>query len=213
MIYGYHLAIGRHERVPASADSQITDTELSHATRLIWLTFAALLVQLGALSMLASMAHPATVLIGGAIIVISYFRQTANQWQLESRFPKSVVRFSITLGLAIILLATSLTPYLARFPTEDACATDKRANTEHSIPKPAGRSAKRKASFLQTAGSWFRRFLADGPQSSAKGRLGDGASSSPRPYPALQALFGEPETASGSESSSIAEATGIRWEP
>jgi len=195
LIYRYHLAIRAREMFPSSG-SPIT--ELSHTTRLTSLTFAALLLQLGVLSIVASMAHRATILIGSAIIVISLFRQTANQSQLESQFPKPVLRFSIMLGLAIILVAASLTPYLA-VPSEDASSTD--ATEKHSIPKAAGSSAKRKASFLQSTGSWFRRFLADGPQSGAKGRLGDGASSSPRPFPSLQALFGEGETASGSESS------------
>ncbi len=195
LIYRYHLAIRAREMFP-SAESQ---TGLSHTTRLMSLTFAALLLQLGVLSIVASVAHAATVLIGSAIIVISLFRQT-NQSQLESQFPKPVLRFSIMLGIAIILVAASLTPYLA-VPSEDASTTD--AITEHSIPKAAGSSAKRKASLLQSAGSWFRRFLANGPQSGAKGRLGDGASSSPRPYPALQALFGESETASGSAWSSL----------
>ena len=196
LIYRYHLAIRAREMFPSS-ESQIT--ELSHTTGLMSLTFAALLLQLGILSIVASMAHPATILIGSAIIVISLFRQTANQSQLESQFPKPVQRFSIMLGLAIILVAASLTPYLA--VPRNASTTD--ATTEHSIPKAVGSSAKRKASLLQSARSWFRRFLSDGPPSGAKGRLGDGASSSPHPYPALQALFGEGETASGSESSSL----------
>jgi hypothetical protein len=197
LIYRYHLALGSREMFQESAEPQIT--ELSHATRLMSLTFAVLLLQLGTFSIMASMAHPATILIGSAIIVISFLHQTTNQSQLESRFQKAR-RFSITLGLAIILVAASLTPYLA-VPTEDASATDMGATTGHSIPRPAGKSRKRKASFLQSAGSWFRRFLADGSQSSAKGRLGDGTTSNPRPYPALQALFGEGETSSLQEKS------------
>ena len=197
LIYRYHLAM-RGLGMFRSSESQIT--ELPHTTRLTSLTFAVLLLQLGVLSIVTSMAHPAAILIGSAIIVISLFRQTANQSQLEWQFPKPVLRYSIMLGLAIILVAASLTPYLA-VPSEDASTTN--ATTKHSIPKAVGSSAKRKASLLQSAGSWFRRFLADGPQSGAKGRFGDAASSSPHPYPALQALFGEGETASGSESRSL----------
>jgi uncharacterized membrane protein YidH (DUF202 family) len=197
LIYRYHLATRALEMFP-SFESQIT--ELPPTTRLTSLTFAVLVLQLGVLSIMASMAHPATILIGIAIIVISLFRQTASQSQVESQFPKPVLRFSIMLGLAIILVAASLTPYLA-VPSEDASTTD--ATTEHSTAKAAGSSAKRKASLLQSVGSWFRRFLADDPHAGAKGRPGDGASSSPRPYSALQALLGEGETASGSESSSL----------
>jgi len=200
LIYRYHLASGARDM--AAAEPQLT--ELSHARRLMALTFAALLLQLGAVFLLASMAHPATMLIGSASIVISFFQQTAtalNQSQLRPRLSKAVVRLSIPLGLAIILVGASLTPYL-RVQIEDASSADTSATTEHSMAKPGRRSTRAKASFLQSAGSFLRRLLADNPQPSAPGGHGDRASSA-RPYRALQALFGEGKMVSGSESSSL----------
>jgi hypothetical protein len=151
LIYRYHLASSARDI--ASAEPQ---AELFHARRLISLVFAALLLQVGALSLLASLAQPATVLIGGAIIVISFFHQTAtplNQSQRRPQIPTATLRFSISIGLAIILVAASLTPYLAA-PTEYARATGTGAANLHSIPKPTGTPAKSKASFLQSAAPW-----------------------------------------------------------
>jgi hypothetical protein len=201
LIYRYYLAIGAGEMFPASAESPIT--ELSHATRLRSLTFAVLLLHFGALSIVASMAHLATILIGSAIVVLSFFRESAsalNQSQLQSRFSRAV-GFSITLGLAIILVGASLTPYLA-VRSDDASSADTGATAQHSMAKPAGRSAKPKASFLQSASFFFQSLLADNPQPSAQDRAAGGTPTH-GPYPALQALFGEGETASGSESSPL----------
>jgi hypothetical protein len=200
LIYRYHLATGVGEMFPASAESLIT--ELSHATRLRSLTFAVLLLHFGALSIVASMAHLATILIGSAIVVLSFFREASalNQSQLQSRFSRAA-GLSITLGLAIILVGASLTPYLA-VSSEDASSADTGATAQHSMAKPAGRSAKPKASFLQSASFFFQSLLADNPQPSAQDRAAGGTPTHD-PYPALQALFGEGETASGSESSPL----------
>jgi hypothetical protein len=73
---------------------------------------------------------------------------------------------------------------------------------ERPTTKPAGRSAKPKPGFLQSAGSFFRSLLADKPQPRAQHRPADEASK-PRPYSALQALFGDEGTAPGSGSSSL----------
>ncbi len=191
LIYRYYPASRTAEMFPTSAESQSIDP---HATRRIGLTFAALLLQFGALSTVASMAHLATILISCAIVVLSFFHQSANQPQSNLRFPKALP-LSIMLGLAIILVAASLTPYL-EFPTEDASA-DSVASTQYSSPKPRRRSSK--ASLVQSAKSWFRSFLAHNSQSGSQGKR-SGGSTADRPYPALQALFGEGDTANGSES-------------
>ncbi len=197
LIYRHHLAIRAREMSLSRVEPQVTD--LSEVTRLRSLTFAALLLQLAALSAVVSMARPAPILMGSAIFVISLFHQTAiASNQSQSRYQKAV-RLSSTAGLAIVFVGASLTPYLAVL-SEGARSAD--TGTEPSTAKPAGRSAKPKPRFLQSAGSLFRRLLADNPQPSAQGRPVDGASS-PRPYPAFQALFGEGETATESESSSF----------
>jgi hypothetical protein len=102
LIYRYHLAVGAREMFPAVIEPQIS--QFSHAKRLMLLTFAALLLQFGALSIVASMAHPATLLIGSAIIVISSFRDAARPSnQSQSRFAQAI-RLVPNLCLAIILV-------------------------------------------------------------------------------------------------------------
>ena len=190
LIYRYHLA-SMVEMFASSAESR---TDRSHSTRLISLTLAALVLEFGALSTAASMARPATVLISCAIVVLSFFRESANQPQLKLRFPNALPS-SIGLGLAIIMVAASLTPYLA-FPTDDE---DGGAGSGQSITQPALRSAKRKVSLTQYVSSLFRRSRAHDSQQGTQGRH-VGRASTDRPYPALQALFGEGNTAGGTES-------------
>src|SRR6476660_453794 len=60
------------------------------------------------------------------------------------------------------------------------------------------RSAK--ASLVESARSWFQSFLPHNAQSGTGRQRAGGASSTNRPYPALQALFGEGKTSSASES-------------
>jgi hypothetical protein len=197
LIYCYHLAVGAREMFPAVSESQIS--QFSHAKRVMSLTLVALLLQLGVLSIGASMAHPATVLVGSAIIIISFFREArlpSNQSQLQSRFAQAA-RFLTTLCIAIILVGASLTPYLV-VPTGDTTSADTAATTRRSTPKLTGRSTKSKASSLESAGSFFRKFLGGNPQP----RAGDahvGGTSAYRPYPVLQTLFGEGDTESGAE--------------
>lgn len=198
LIYRYHLSIGAREMLLAVTEPQIS--QFSHAKRLLSLTLVSLLLQLGVLSIVASMAHAATILVSGAIIMISFFREArppSNQSQLQSRFAQAA-RFLTTLCLAIILVGASLTPYLG-VPTEDTTSADTAATTRRSTPKLTGRSAKPKASSVESAGSFFRKFLGGTPQP----RAGDahvGGTSAYRPYPFLQTLFGEGDTASGAES-------------
>jgi hypothetical protein len=192
LIYRYDLASRMAEIFASSAESR---TDRPQSTRLISLSLAALVLEFGVLSTAASMARPATVLISCAIIVISFFYQSVNQSPLKSRFPKGLPS-SITLGFAIILVAASLTPYL-EVSTEDANDMDATASRGHSMLKPGRRSAK--TTLLQSTASWFRRFPASNPQPGTHGKRAGGGSAD-RPYPALQALFGEGNTASGSES-------------
>ena len=192
LIYRYHPASRTAERFATSPEPPSIDPD---GTRRIALTFAALLLQFGTLSIVASMAHPATILISCAIVVISFFHQSANQAQSNFRFPKTLP-LSITLVLAIILVAASMTPYL-EFSTEDASA-DSVASSWHSTPMPRRRSEK--ASLVESAKAWFQSFLGHNSQSDPQRKPAGGASSGNRPYPALQALFGEGNTAVGSES-------------
>ena len=193
LIYRHHLAVGAREIFPTATEPQIT--QFSHAKRLMSLTFAALLLQLGALSIAASMAHPATLLIGSAIIVISFFRDAAPPSnESQSRFAQAVGLVT-TLCLAIILVGGSLTPYLV-VPNEDTASADTGANMRRSTPKPTGRSARPKSS-VGSAG--LRKLLGLNPQSSSgDGHLG--GTSAYRPYPVLQTLFGEGDAANGPES-------------
>jgi hypothetical protein len=196
LIYRYHLAVGAREMFPAVTEPQIS--QFSHAKRLMSLTLVSLLLQLGVFSILASMAHAATLLVSGAVIMISFFREArppSNQSQLQSRFAQTA-RFLTTLCLAIILVGASLTPYLV-VPTEDTTSADTAATTRRSMPKLTGRSAKPKASSVESAG--LRKLLGLSPQPN----IGDGhvgGTSTHRPYPVLQTLFGEGDTASEEES-------------
>ena len=167
LIYRYHL--GMHILEKGSADQETT--ELSHARRIILLTSTALLLQLGTVCLLASVARLAAILIGSALVVILLLFQKAtafSQPQLQPRLPKTTLHLSITLGLAIILVTASLTPYLAA-PIEAESVADTGVTSEHSMPKPTRTSAKPKPSLLRFAGSWFRALLASGSQSTTGG--------------------------------------------
>jgi hypothetical protein len=200
LIYRHHLAIGEHEVPLASAEPQIT--QLSQSTNLMPLTFAALLLQLAALYSVVSMARPASILIGSAVLVISFFHKTvtaSSQSRSQSR-SQNPARLSLTAGLAVVFVGASLTPYLA-VPSEDASSANTGTSTERSTAKPAGTAAQPKRGFLQSAGLFFRSLLDDKPQPRAQARPAEEALMPPL-YPVLQALFGEGKTASGSESSS-----------
>ncbi|HKV78965.1 MAG TPA: hypothetical protein VJP02_12520 [Candidatus Sulfotelmatobacter sp.] len=190
LIYRYHLANPMTEMFTSSAQPR---TVRPHSTRIISLSLTAVLLEFGALSTVASMARPATLLIGCAVIVISFFYHATNPSPLKPRFPKAQPS-SITLGLAIILVAASLTPYL-EVPIEGATDRDASSSGGHSLLKSGSRSEKAR----QSAALWFRRFLTHNSQSGAHSKRIAGASAD-HPYPALQALFGEGNTAGGSES-------------
>jgi hypothetical protein len=194
LIYCYYLASRLGEMFTSSAESRADGPQ---ASRLVSLSLAALLLEFGALSTAAERARPATLLIGCAIIVISFFHQAVNPSPLKLRFPKALSS-SITLGLAMILVAASLTPYL-EVPTEDTGDMDANSSSGHSLLKSGRRSEK--ASLVQSAASWFRKFLTHNSQSGAQGERTSRASTD-HPYPALQALFGESNTGGGSESNS-----------
>ncbi|MGA9978716.1 MAG: hypothetical protein WBQ08_08785 [Candidatus Sulfotelmatobacter sp.] len=200
LIYRHHLAIAGHETPPASSEPQVTG--FSQRTRFVSLTVAAFLLQFGTLFIVASMARPATIMIGSAVFVISFFHKTLttpNQSQSQSRSQNSL-RLSIAAGLAVVFVAASLTPYLA-VSGQEGRSSNAGTSTRRSTAKRAGTSAKPKLGFLRSAGSFFR-LLSDKPQPWAQDRPADDASRS-GPYLTLQALFGEGETASESESSSL----------
>jgi hypothetical protein len=201
LIYRHHLAVGEPVITVESCEGHIAP--LWERTRLIPLTFAALLLHLAALSVVASMAHSATILIGGATFVISLFRQTATapdqtEPQIQS---ESLVRLSITTGVAMVFVAASLTPYLA-VASENATVVDTGRSMEHSTPRSMFTSGKPRANVFQSAASFFRSLLGETPPRGAQGKTGNDASG-PRPYPVLQALFGEPQTETGSKASSL----------
>lgn len=194
LIRCYYLAGRMGEMFTSSAVSRADGPPTS---RLVSLSLAALLLEFGALSTAAARARPATLLIGCAIIVISFFHQAVNPSPLKLRFPKALSS-SITLGFAVILVAASLTPYL-EVPTEDTGDMDANSSSGHSLLKSGRRSEK--GSLVQSAASWFRRLLTHDSQSGAQGKRTSRVSTD-HPYPALQALFGESNTAGGSESNS-----------
>jgi hypothetical protein len=192
------MAIGEHEMSMARPEPQITQS--SQSTNVMPLMCAALLLQLAALSTAASMARPASALLGSAVFVICFFHKTvtaSNQSRSQSRSQGSA-RLWITAGLAVVFVGASLTPYLA-MPSGGANSANAGLSAKRSTARQAGASAKPKTGFLQSAGSLFRTLLVYKSQPGAQGRPADEASRS-RPYPALQTLFGEGETAIGSES-------------
>jgi hypothetical protein len=200
LIYRHHLALGEHEMSLASAEPPLT--QLSQSTSVMPLTFAALLLQLAALSTVVSMTRAASILVGSAIFVISFLHQTAttsNQSQSQSR-SQSPVWFSINVGLAIVFVGASLAPYLSVPGKDTSSANTGTSGTERSTAKPAVASGNPKPDFLQSAGLFLRSSLADNPHPKAQGGPVD-AGSGRHPYPALQALFGEGEKATESESS------------
>ena len=201
LIYRHHLEIGGHEMPMPSAEPQITQS--SQTTNLMPLTFAALLLQLAVLFDVATMARPTSILVGIAVFLIAFSHKKAtasNQSRSLSR-PQDSVRLVITAGLATLFVGASLTPYLA-VPGEGGNPANGGASRERSAEESAVSSAKPKAGGVQSAGSFFRSHLTDKPQPSAQGRTANEASR-PRPYPALQSLFGNGETASVSESPSL----------
>jgi len=190
LIYSYYLGSRMGEILTSSAESR---TDGPRTTSLVSLSFAALLLEFGALSTTASSARPATVLIGCAIVVFFFSYQSAKQPPVKLRFPR-MLSCSITLGFAVILVAASLTPYL-QGRIEDASDMDA-ASSGHSTLRPSGRPSK--TSLVRSAASWFRRFPAHNSQSGTQGKRG--GASADRLYPTLQALFGEGNTASGADS-------------
>jgi hypothetical protein len=196
-IYRQHLASCDDETPLTSDEPEIK--QLSQSGSLIPLTFAALLLELGVLFSAVSMARPATVLIGSAVFVISFFHnRIAASNQSRSQFrSQSPARVATTAGLAVVFVAASLTPYLA-MPSRGAGSADTGASTGRSMAKSGGTSARPKLGILRSAGSLFGSLLGYKPQPGPA----DEASRT-RTYPALQALFGGVGTATGSESSSL----------
>jgi hypothetical protein len=200
LIYRYHLTTGARAAATDDADFQISE---SSRARRISLTLAALLLNLGVLFIVVSVAHPAAILIGSSIGVISFVYESSaalNQLPLQSRFSKAV-RFSITAGAAIILVGASLTPYLATYGGGTNPAHTG-STTQHSTASRSGRIGKPRARFLQSIASLLRRSEAGDTQSDTPSRPSDAASSA-RPYPTLQAIFGEGDSESGKESTSL----------
>lgn len=196
LIHRYQWAASVRDMYAATAEQQVTES--FQTARRASLTVAVFLLQFAALSIVAEMPRPATVLIGCAIFVIGLFPESAfacSPSHSQSTSPKAG-RFAMTLGVAIILVIGSLAPYLA-MATDDANSADTTPTTHRSLAaKPAGP----KASFLQFATSFLRRLLGEDLQ--ATGQEGHaGRKPVDRPYRALQALFGSSETAGGSESS------------
>ena len=197
LIYGYHLSTGAREAGPAIPEQPVP--ELFSTKRRPALTFSAYLLQLAILSVVAEMAHPATFLMGAAILVISFFQQNARALtQLPSQSTsREEARPATTLALAILLVGASLTPYLA-MPSEYANAANMSATLHRSMARTTASSAGSKANLFQRATAFIRTLMgedlhAGGQDQHQAGPLTD------RPYPALQALFGDHKTPPESE--------------
>jgi len=134
----------------------------------------------------------ASILVGGAIFVISFFHQAttaSNQSQTLLR-SQNTVQFLVTAGLAIVFVGASVTPYLAvqartqrsRIPAVEHRTFDGKAGSGLREAKPG---------YLQSAGLVLRSALADNPQ------RGSGRAcrswSSHRPYPVFK-LYLEKKT-------------------
>ncbi len=201
VIYRYHLAIGEPETGLAYDEPQTIQP--SRSTRVIPLTLATLLLQLAALSIAASKARPTSILVGGAIFVISLFHHTttaSNRSRSLSR-SQNTARLLVTVALAIVFVGASLTPYLA-VPSGGVRSANTSASNERPASKRRGSVAQPKATLLNFVGSLFRRFPTGEPHLADQGRS-VGETSTHRPYPALQTLFGESGTVSGWASNSV----------
>jgi hypothetical protein len=193
LIHRHHLAVRQADLTTAAGGTQITRPR--HAASLTALAFAALLLQLAALSALASMARPASIFIFAGVYVIVFSWQTNRGGELEpgTRW-QSPVRLSIAIAVAVGFVEASLTPYVA-IPSENASrlATSVKRAAESATGGP-------RPSFLQVAGSLFRNVLIANPPVSFQHRSVEVG----RPYSTFRALFGERDPAAGSESKSLA---------
>jgi hypothetical protein len=185
LIHRHHLAIADVDASPASGDFK--------TARFKAMVLVALLLQLTVLCVMAGSARPASLLIGIAVFLIIWFRREAfpsNQSSYGVRFFLS--RSMVTAGLAVLLVAASLTPYLTAQREADP------SPLAATPPGPAVESEK--GSFLKSA----RSFLGGAPSNSPRARApGKDVKAEPvaRAYPALQALFGESEPNTSSSKS------------
>jgi hypothetical protein len=120
-----------------------------------------------------SRARAAGLLIGSATLIISFRWQSSASEQLKPHPQwQSAIRLSIAIGLALVFVAGSLTPYLEPV-TVNTSLTKTGTPAEQSAPRPA----------------WTRTLLTG--KASGTGKTGS--------YPIVQALFGETKTDAATE--------------
>ena len=196
LIYRHRLATAWESMAFRSIDAE---TEPSHNRRPLLLKFAALQLQISALFALASRARPAAILVGTAVIIVSFCYQQATAWKpIRSRYQKPA-QTTIAVALAIIFVAASLVPYLA-LEDDDESSDQAGGNSEFSPAKASHRSNQ--SSLLESLQSLFAAPAAGHPRAEAHEEQSKG-SFPPAPYPVLQAIFGERQPAAESQSSVV----------
>ena len=153
------------------------------------LKFAAILLQSGALFVLASMARPAAGLAGIAAFIISLrYQAVVFPRPVRSRYQKSRHAWA-AIALAMMLVAASLTPYLS-VQGEDESSGDNRGSRRFPTSKANLRSDKSNTPLLRYVKSLFRASGREHSPREDHPAKGD-KPSTVAPYPVLQALFGE----------------------
>lgn len=198
LIHRHHFAAGAHEILAASPEAE---PESSESRRPFSLKFAAILLQSGVLFVLASMARPATVLVGIAAFIISLFYQVSFfPSPVRLRYQKSS-HSSLAIVLAMFFVAASLTPYLAE-QGEGARSDDFDGSTKLSISRAKYRSEESQPGIVQYVKSLFHASGREPSRRQDRPAKVD-KPSTVGPYPVLQALFGERKSAGDSPSSFI----------
>jgi hypothetical protein len=196
LIYRHRLASARKSMVFPSIDAE---AEPSCNRRPLLLKFAALLFQISALFALASMARPAALLAGAAVIIVSFCYLHATAWRpIRSRYQKPA-HTTMAVALAIIFVAASLVPYLA-FEDDHGSSHPAGRNSEFSPARASRRSDP--SSLRESLQSLFVAPAAGHPRGEAHEEQSTGSFNA-APYPVLQALFGERKPAAESESGVI----------
>jgi len=194
LIHRHRLATAAKSMAFASI---AVDTELSHNRRLLLLKVAAMLVQFGALFAIGSRARPAAILVGTAVLIVSFCYQQATAWKPIRWRDQKPAHTTIAVALAIIFVAASMAPYLA-LEDQDQNSDPAGRNPEFSPAKANHRSSQ--SSLLESLKSLFVAPAAGHSRPEAH------EEAIPRsfpaaPYPVLQALFGERKPAAESQSS------------
>lgn len=185
LIHRHRFATVAQAILPESTEAE---PETSQSGRPFSLKLAAILLQSGALLILASMARAAALLAGVAVFIISLCYQVAIlPSPVRSRYQKTS-HAALAIALAMFFVAASLTPYLA-VQGEDERSDDVGESAQFSTAKAKYRS-EQPPGLLQYVKSLF--YASGGEHPRRQGQPAQDDKPAPvTPYPVLQALFGE----------------------